>query len=114
MHTETHVAHALFTAALGASALWCAVPRSIPLQITIWVRYRPGCDPVCDAAVGAPEGGPEAEGGPESEGGPEPGAALEAALEAAPEPEAALEAAPEAVQLTLVDSDWIPTDAVEA
>lgn len=31
-------AHGLVTTALVAGAIWCTVPRAIPLQITMWVR----------------------------------------------------------------------------
>ena len=32
------VTHGLVTTALVAGTIWCAVPRTIPLQVNVWVR----------------------------------------------------------------------------
>ena len=37
--------HALATSLLTATAIWCAAPRTIPLQLTVWVRSSEDVDP---------------------------------------------------------------------
>lgn len=53
------VTHGVVTTALVAGAVWCAVPRTIPLQLTVWVRRESATDEAsCDEALLTKDTGP--------------------------------------------------------